>query len=296
MISFQELGSLGRFGNQLFQYAFLRTTARRLGVQFYCPHWIGDDIFLLEDSRERAREPAGIQFRYSEPSYFGLNESALRIQDGTDIAGCFQTEKYFDGDAVRKWYSFKETAVASIREKYKGIDCSESTGVHVRLTDKLRDPVAYVPYVRYYRKALSIVRRKKNVLVFSDDIESAKDYFRGVAENLVYIAGNEPFEDLCLMSCCHDFVTSVSTLSWWGAWLNPNSDKVVVCPEEGPVRPRSPVKNDDYWPASWNKLTALRWRTWESYPCVRIRRGARRRYQRLLHVFPRRPRCLQAIG
>ena len=49
MLSFSKLGNYGRLGNQLFQYAFLRMTARRLGTQFFCPKWDGDDIFNLND-------------------------------------------------------------------------------------------------------------------------------------------------------------------------------------------------------------------------------------------------------
>ena len=51
MIAFTRLGKMGQFGNQLFQYAFLyaflRTTAQRLGVKFYCHEWIGDKSLLI---------------------------------------------------------------------------------------------------------------------------------------------------------------------------------------------------------------------------------------------------------
>lgn len=67
MISFSTLGKNGlRLGNQLFQYAFLRTQAEQLRVDFYCPHWIGDDIFSLKDHKIRSVEPTGIRSSYSE--------------------------------------------------------------------------------------------------------------------------------------------------------------------------------------------------------------------------------------
>jgi hypothetical protein len=80
MISCKKLGKpeLGRLGNQLFQYVFLRLTARRLGVKFYCPEWIGDEIFELDDSSERSDNPENITKFYNEPkNYFGFNENAL---------------------------------------------------------------------------------------------------------------------------------------------------------------------------------------------------------------------------
>ena len=46
----------GGLGNQLFQYSFLRTQAERLGVKFYCPNWIGDEIFDLNDKKQEQNE------------------------------------------------------------------------------------------------------------------------------------------------------------------------------------------------------------------------------------------------
>lgn len=53
MISFTQLGKGVRLGNIMFQYPFLRTTAQRLGVKFYCPSWKGDELFnLYENNNE----------------------------------------------------------------------------------------------------------------------------------------------------------------------------------------------------------------------------------------------------
>jgi hypothetical protein len=299
VISFAQLGRHGSLGNQLFQYAFLRTMARRLGVQFYCPHWIGDDVFLLEDKAERAKEQVGIRFTYREQKYFGLDETTLEIEDNTDIAGYFQTEKYFDRAEVRKWYAFKEKAILRMNQKYSHIDFSESVGVHLRFTDKVMDPLFYIPAGEYYREALSLVRHKTNVLVFSDDDEAARSRLRRVRGNLTYIIGNRPYEDLYLMTRCHDFVSSTSTLSWWGAWLNQNDDERVLCPEEGPFRPGSPVKNNDYWPERWIKLRTLKRGIWDSYFLARVRFEVARSAQRMFHLRYRRaeeaPRAIRRI-
>ena len=39
MITYSKLGSHGRFGNQLFQIAFLYTLADRFGVDWTIPRW-----------------------------------------------------------------------------------------------------------------------------------------------------------------------------------------------------------------------------------------------------------------
>jgi hypothetical protein len=48
-LSFAGLGHLGRFGNQVFQYAFLRSVARASGATYECPPWVGQKLFALDD-------------------------------------------------------------------------------------------------------------------------------------------------------------------------------------------------------------------------------------------------------
>jgi hypothetical protein len=49
MLTFSALGQFGRFANQLFQYAFLRSVARVTGAQYQAPQWIGQRLFDLDD-------------------------------------------------------------------------------------------------------------------------------------------------------------------------------------------------------------------------------------------------------
>ena len=96
MISFTKLGNYGRLGNQLFQYAFLRTQAKRLSTQFFCPEWIGDKIFYLSDEKERTNE-CNTNFVYNEKGD-GFHVDVNTIKNGTEIAGFFQSDKYFSNN------------------------------------------------------------------------------------------------------------------------------------------------------------------------------------------------------
>ena len=102
MISFLKLGNYGRLGNQLFQYAFIRTTANRLGTEFCCPRWDGDDFFDLHDSNTRIASPSGITNKFDPGPQAGFNAEALKILNNTEIQGFFQSEKYYtDKETVR---------------------------------------------------------------------------------------------------------------------------------------------------------------------------------------------------
>ena len=49
IITMTKLGQMGRFGNQVFQYMFLKTYARRHGLKVQVPKWIGNDLFGTTD-------------------------------------------------------------------------------------------------------------------------------------------------------------------------------------------------------------------------------------------------------
>lgn len=259
MIAFSRLGKYGRFGNQLFQYAFLRATAQRLGVKFYCPEWAGDSLFSLNDENERAKEAVNIDKFYFEPKNNGeFNKGALAIQDNTDILGFFQTEKYFDKNEVKKWYTFRPEVVSAVRDRYKHIDFSKSTGMHLRFGDNKNKVIYVIAPSRYYKYGLEKVRHKENILIFSDEIGLAKKHLRKLKSKLIFVEGNDDYEDFYLMTLCHDFICSVSTFSWWPAWLNNYEDKIIVCPKEW-TRPGCRVRSNDLYCDGWVSIKTCRY-------------------------------------
>jgi hypothetical protein len=61
VLSMSWLGRLGRFGNQLFQYAFLRICALNAGASVQCRGWVGEALFGLQDERVSRRLPPAIE-------------------------------------------------------------------------------------------------------------------------------------------------------------------------------------------------------------------------------------------
>ena len=276
MIAFTRLGNMGQFGNQLFQYAFLRTAARRLGVNFYCPEWIGDKIFSLHDSpRACSPKPVGIDqvFRESQTDC-GFTEESISIRDGTDISGFFQSEKFFYQTKmdVQHWYTFNNSEISNVINKYEFIDFHESVSLSLRLGDDYhqnRDLYPLFP-LKYYEDALQLVPHKTHILVFSDHQARAKHFLRKlIRPEFFFIEGNSYLQDFFLITQCHDNIITNSTFSWWGAWLNSHPDKRVIAPKEW-FRPGHKKINSHVLCDDWHHICSLH-PLWDHYQMCRIR-------------------------
>jgi Glycosyl transferase family 11 len=87
----------------------------------------------------------------------------------------------------------------------------------------------------YYANAIALIKERfvdPTFFVFSDDIPFVKQNL-GLDPGTVFVDHNGTFaahEDLRLMSSCQHHIIANSTFSWWGAWLNPRPDKVVIAP------------------------------------------------------------------
>jgi hypothetical protein len=89
----------------------------------------------------------------------------------------------------------------------------------------------------YYEAAMMRMRARFphcTFFIFSDDAAYAREW---VADRVgcVIVDHNDAataHEDLWLMSMCRHHIIANSTFSWWGAWLNPRTDKCVTAPSE----------------------------------------------------------------
>ena len=234
MISFSKLGTYGRLGNQLFQYAFLRETARRLDTKFFCPKWVGDDIFNLIDGNERASEPTGIMQHYDPYPKAGFIPEALNIKNHTDIQGYFQSEKYYsDKQLVRSWYEFRSENITEVDKRYGDLFHDNCISLSLRIDSDYRNNRDYFPLypLSYYIKALDVITPKEAVLVFSDRPDLARDFFGTQQSNkLIFVNDLTGPQQLYAMTQCRANVITNSTFAWWGAWLNKHPEKIVVAP------------------------------------------------------------------
>jgi Glycosyl transferase family 11 len=72
VLTMSSLGQLGRFGNQLFQYAFLRICANKTGASVECPPWIGQTLFGHNDPPISHRLKPAIEIKDGEKILFDV--------------------------------------------------------------------------------------------------------------------------------------------------------------------------------------------------------------------------------
>ena len=102
MIGFDALGTMGRLGNQMFQHGAVKGIARHKGYQYAIPPKDPEcqiDNYGLLDAFEM-RNVDYIKYSYNfipgQEGHFHFDEELFEgCKDGTNVAGFFQTEKYF---------------------------------------------------------------------------------------------------------------------------------------------------------------------------------------------------------
>ena len=236
MISFNNIGNLGRLANQMFQYASLKGIARNKGYSFSIPprevfgqndpnvkhsDVILYDVFDLEDKNKLAVVKQNI---LPERMHIFDKEMFDNFPDNVDLYGYYQSEKYFKHieDEIRSDFTFKE----DLLKLCKSFITEDTISLHIRRGDYVHNPNHPVQPMSYYEHALAELPELP-VIIFSDDSEWCKDRELFSDDRFIVAEGNSTDCDLCLMSLCKYHIIANSSYSWWGAWLA-NSKKVIA--------------------------------------------------------------------
>lgn len=252
----------GGLGNQMFQYALsLRLKhdgyapvrydteyysycdphygfelERIFGVKCKGPGMVARRIFK---SKKLTRLLVKYLYDYNDTVYEMPVEGLLRPVKYYD--GYWQNENYFKKveSLVRKSFVFNELSVApQNREMAQRMAGESSVSLHVRRGDYLScDILCDVCGVEYFRRAIeymrSILGEQVRFYLFSDDLEwVAKNLDVPNATYVEHNRGLDSWQDMYLMSSCKHHIIANSSFSWWGAWLNPSPEKIVVAPDK----------------------------------------------------------------
>ena len=109
-----------------------------------------------------------------------------------------------------------------------------SVSIHIRRGDYLKINTFNVLDINYYQEAMAKFAGMEDLhfFVFSNDIPWVKENIKFTAPHTFVDINDElnGYKDMWLMKHCKHNIIANSTFSWWGAWLNENSDKIVVEP------------------------------------------------------------------
>ena len=110
--------------------------------------------------------------------------------------------------------------------------CSNAVSIGIRRGDYV-NLKSMICDVDYYKKAINLINKKIDnpvYYIFSDDIEWCRRNITFSNKHFFVEANKDtPFENMQLMSLCKHNIISNSTYDWWGAFLNKNKQKIVIC-------------------------------------------------------------------
>ena len=253
-VSFNGLGNEGRLGNQMFQYAFIRGMSKRYGYDFIIPDANANrfdnyglfDCFELEGCKTGEGSYPTLECRDTAFNQKFLDDCS----DNTNYSGVFQTEKYFANatEELRKDFTFHKEILDPCQEFIDNV--GDVIFLHVRrgnsnLVGKRGEKWSYQllqdyhPLMKkeYYLEALSHFDESKKVIVLSDTIDWCKEQdwlqddrflFSDSSYEVFDDGASVPYIDLCLMSLCSGGIIANSSMSWWGAWLQNDTGKIVA--------------------------------------------------------------------
>lgn len=263
-ISFNMLGHHGRLGNQMFQYATLKSIATKHNYEYTIPPSNFNDPWhdhqLLEGFELYGLPKENVRYNQTshrvEEGHFHFNYNLYKnCPDNVDLFGYFQTEKYFENIAeeVKKDFTFKDEILSVAKEYKNSIDSDDVISIHIRRGDYVNQPWHGCCSLEYYEKALSMFDSNIPVIIFSDDPKWALEQKLFESDRFYVSQGNSNIFDMCLMSLCTYHIIANSSFSWWGAWLA--DSKKVIAPQRWFGPPLS-EQNDtrDLIPDRWTKI------------------------------------------
>lgn len=261
----------GGLGNQLFQYAFyeyLKLNNQEVYADIsdfeYHRHHYGyelEKVFTCEVAKAGHKQCHALAIEHNtlivkvlekvlkiniskKSEFFEMNRisgmEAVPILFDVYFSGYWQNARYVDmtQKILREKLTFRDPLQGKNLECYERLKDVNTVSVHIRRKDYLQNKnLGGICQKPYYDEAMNYMKDKlaKPVfLFFSDDIEWCEREFGKTPENYYvdWNIGEDSFKDMHLMSLCKNNIIANSSFSWWGAWLNNNSEKIVIMPKQ----------------------------------------------------------------
>ncbi len=245
----------GGLGNQMFQYAFmLHLRKNGFGVVAdtslynYVRMHQGYELERVFGIQEDIFNKGGVHLLWLRflikyhPRLFITIDPLCYKEDNINrgkkyIYGFWQDERYFDDvkNEIKRSFVFQDIDGRN-RAVAEAMYSCNSVSVHIRRGDYASYGMPIMDD-EYYKKAILYVNGKieaPSYYVFSDDHKVAEKLMKNlnVDYNIVdWNNGTDSYKDMYLMSQCKYNIIANSSFSWWGAWLNNYTGKMVVAPK-----------------------------------------------------------------
>lgn len=281
MITFSQLGNHGRLGNQLFQYAFLKSIELTNGNKVVLDKnlkervWHGQNC-LLENFKLTCEfsDKLEIKSLFVEPKHRSFSPIVYTFPEGTDYFGYYQNINYFHRfrKEILKEFELKDEIIdkaKSILSKYRD---KKIVSVHFRRGDSITMNPLSPNYLnsngemddecllgKYINEATSIFN-EDDVYFYvisggsregdnREDIEWCKKNFK--RKNVIYSEGVEDIVEFAILTLVdYNICSHGSTFGWWGAYLNKN--QCVIAPKDANLD--SLVDPASYYPNNWKLI------------------------------------------
>ena len=266
MITNLNIGKDGRLGNQLYQYAALKSLSLENNYECVLPEinntiWHGQ-VCLLQNFNLKCKfeDTILIDNYYQEKSISDFDKNFFDISDNTSIRGFFQNKKYFEKykdiicNELKTNDIFQSEADEILKQYRDKFSDYEFVSLHIRRGDNLNvnsemgkrlfGGVDYLDYNsmfgRYIKLAIDKFKNKKvKFFVFTggnrdNNDEADNQWIRKSfdSDNFISLCTNDPLIDYTLISKCdHNILSHVTTFGWWAAYVNENSEKLMIAPK-----------------------------------------------------------------
>lgn len=207
IIQCSTLGYNGRFGNQLFQYAFAKSYAEKYNCRLQIPeNWHGRKIFpnIVDESLDRK-----LPINYEGDINLFENQKT-----NIDLDGYYTTRfhtKIMDSDKIKKWFSFSEQCFLP-----NMVPNFQYTAVHLRRTDFIE--TISKECIEHWIKFYSCDNLP--IIIVSDDQNMASK-----KENFGITNYNSDLQDFFILMNATNIFRTNSTFSWWASELSTKKQK-----------------------------------------------------------------------
>ena len=246
-IAMTGLSLTENLGSQMWHFASLVAIARRSGhrIVFFKEHAEqGKGLRLHKHFSDLPLELLSVQdlsqternhLVYPIPPDIIVDSQVFKLDVALNFnfTGLFISYRYWypRREEIKQLYRFSADTLAQAAQLLAPARAAGRpvVAVHVRRDDYINGLFVNVNRDYYDAAFAHFSDQPVTWLIFSDDLPWCRQAFADL-RNLHFSDGTSPVLDMAAMSLCDHHIIANSSFGFWGAFLNPNPTKIMICP------------------------------------------------------------------